>query len=800
MKYKTLFLVSGALMMPASVFGQTSPAPRTQPVLAAPPETEEVIVTAQRSKNSVAGDAVPETTLAPADIRALGASNITEILASLGARAGSGRGRGDGQPVVLLNGRRIAGFAEVRNIPSEAILRVEVFPEATALQYGYPADQRVVNFILRPRFKAFTFEGSVGLSAGVDRSEESPKLNYLKITDTGRISANFEVGHSNAVTETQRGVVRTTGFGDGASRTILPETLTTLGAVTYTRGIGATMGATFDARFDSSQFDSLLGLRAAGSGEPALVRTNRTLNSRLAATLNGATRGWQWTASASFDGTDSDTITQVITDTPQTAQSQTQRIELVANGSGPLFKLPAGFVRGSVSTAYLDRTITSESVRGGIITAGALSRVGTTSRANLTVPITSRRGDFGKAFGDVSVSVNGSINDLSDFGSLLSFGYGVTWAPIADLRFSFTADTAQNAPTLTQLGSPIVSTPATPVFDYASGQSTLVTRISGGNVNLAQESRNDVSISLNYSPTKIEGLDLSLTWSQNKSENPVGSISGLTPDLEAAFAGRFTRVDGRLVAIDQRAVNFAASENEIVRYGLSFGRSFGQPIPIPQGAGGPSRPSGSGGAGGGVGGGDRPTGPRPAGGGGGAPGGFGGFGGGGFGGGGFGGGPPGGPSGRWSFSIYHTIRLEDSVTLRTGRPALDLLDGGAIDDAGGARRHLVEIEGGAFYRGMGFRLNGDWRSGTKIDTGASDLTFDDIFRLNARFFLSFDARRDMIAKAQWLRRSRVILRVDNLTDSFQGVKDSAGNTPEAYQKGFVAARGRFVELSWRKQF
>lgn len=820
MPLRILLLASCALASPLTVFAQTTPNTRTGPAdvsRESDPDSDTVVVTAQRNPNSVQGDAIPETTLAPADIRALGASNITEILASLGTRVSSGRGRGDGQPVVLLNGRRISGFAEIRNIPSEAILRVEVFPEATSLQYGYSADQRVVNFILRPRFRATTIEPSLGLAADGDRSEDSPEINYIRITDKGRILANLDIGQSNAVTEAQRGIIRTTGFADSAFRTVLPETFTSAGSLTYTRGVGATMGATFDARLGSTEFESLLGLRALGSGEPALVRTNSTVTSRFAATLDGATKGWQWTASASYDAIDNDTTTQVVVGPTQTAQSLSEVLEFVANGSGALFKVPAGTVRASVSTSYVERDIDSESVRNGIATLANLSRTGTTSNMTLSVPITSRRNKFGAAIGDVSLTANGRITELSDFGTLHQSGFGVSWSPIADLRLSVNADKAETSPTVQQLGNPIVSTPGSTVFDYASGQSVLVTRTSGGNPNLKAESRDDVTFSVNYAPTKVEGLDFTASWARNTSENQVGSLSGLTPDLEAAFGNRFTRTNGRLVAIDQRPINFAASQNEIVRYGVSYGRSFGKtlaqliasrggpPFPIPPIVGAPAGgpPAGDFQRGNRAGGGERPQGGQGGGGRGGFGGGGGGFGGGGFGGGGFGGGggggPPTGPLGRWSFSIFHTIRLEDSVTLRTGSRPIDLLDGGSIDDNGGPRRHLVEIEGGASYLGMGFRANGSWRSATKISGPGTDLNFDDIFSLNARFFLSLEQRPDIVRKAPWLRRSRFVLRVDNLTDSFQRVTNSVGVTPEAYQRGYVAPRGRYIELAWRKQ-
>ena len=55
-------------------------------------------------------------------------------------------------PVVLLNGQRISSMREMRNIPPEAIKRMEILPEEVALRFGYRPDQRVMNFILKDNF------------------------------------------------------------------------------------------------------------------------------------------------------------------------------------------------------------------------------------------------------------------------------------------------------------------------------------------------------------------------------------------------------------------------------------------------------------------------------------------------------------------------------------------------------------------------------------------------------------------------------------------------------------------------
>ena len=79
---------------------------------------------------------------------------------------GSAQGRGGERPVLLLNGQRISSFRELRDIPTEAIQRVEILPEEVALKYGYRADQKVVNIVLRQRFRSTVAQ--VGGGAATD--------------------------------------------------------------------------------------------------------------------------------------------------------------------------------------------------------------------------------------------------------------------------------------------------------------------------------------------------------------------------------------------------------------------------------------------------------------------------------------------------------------------------------------------------------------------------------------------------------------------------------------------------------
>ena len=89
----------------------------------------EIVVTAERIRGSVDTDVPPVEQLNEADIASLGASSLTDLVAAVAPQANSGRGRGGGMPIILLNGQRVSGFRELRDLPPEAIRQVQIFPE-----------------------------------------------------------------------------------------------------------------------------------------------------------------------------------------------------------------------------------------------------------------------------------------------------------------------------------------------------------------------------------------------------------------------------------------------------------------------------------------------------------------------------------------------------------------------------------------------------------------------------------------------------------------------------------------------
>lgn len=150
----------------------------------------------------------PDFELDEAAIQSLGASNVVDLLTILAPQLESTRGRSSGPPVMLVNGRRISGMQEMQGIPPEAIQRFQVFPEEVALSYGFKADQRVVNIILKKNFNSKMAQAGVTVATDGGYVAPSASGNRLRIDGDRRWNVDVQVNHSPYLMETERDIVR----------------------------------------------------------------------------------------------------------------------------------------------------------------------------------------------------------------------------------------------------------------------------------------------------------------------------------------------------------------------------------------------------------------------------------------------------------------------------------------------------------------------------------------------------------------------------------------------------------------
>lgn len=753
---------------------------------------EEIVVTGRRELGAVLGDITPELQLSAEEIRALGVSSVAELLTALGPQLGSNRGRGSGRPIVLVNGVRTSGFGEVRDLPTEAILRTDILPEEVALKYGYRADQRVVNIVLRPRFRAYT--GEFGARGSTDGGREGADLNggWLRIQRDDRLQVDLKARRDEGLLESERNVVGASGVpnADASFRSLSPTSEQLTANLVLAKPFGEGFAMTVNASLDDGQRDSLLGLRSLPTGLSTLRRSVETQDARLGAILQGTLPGWRWSATAGLERGDSRTSTSGEGLTGR-SRTDTADLDFVINGS--VFDLPAGAASLTAKLALGTRGIDSASRRGAQDVRSDLSRDQREAQLNLDLPLLRSEAGAG-GFGNLTLNLNAAVEDVSDVGSLDTTGYGLIWSRGRQFRVIATVTDEQGAPSMQQLGGAVITTPFVRTFDLLRGETVDITRIDGGNAALSPDRRKAFKLGLGSRPFEDVDFDLNADWTRSETRDLVSSLPIASPELEAVFRDRFQRdPSGRLLAIDARPVNLAGRERDDLRVSFNLSRPWGpqpeSPMPRQRGAGGgdPRVPAG----------GTVVVAPS--------------------------GGAPVDDAARRArmaqmgerflafarrgsvqLSLAYTQRLNDELTIAPGLAALDLLAGDTLFDTAGVSRHELELALGANREGYGARMTTQWRAGSRIARVAAgntrnDLEFSDLTTVNLRLFAD-------LGLVEWarpypmLRGARVSLVVGNLFNERQDVRALDGSTPVNYQADLLDPLGRNVRLTFRKLF
>lgn len=816
-------------------------------VIEAPPVDGVVVEGAPRGRGE--GPVKPELVLDEEAIRSYGAGTLVELLDSISPFTRSASGE---PPITLLNGQHMASTSERGGIPPEAVKRVEIYPEEKALAYGFRANQKVQNVVLKDNFKTRTLqsEGRRAVEGGSATTEHQAIL--FKITPKGRSTFTVRYRRESPLYEQERDIVRTTtgapfdrqgnvvGAGGGeidpalsalagttvtkasvpamagaapaladflagagqtaaddltAARTLVSRS--EAGAVqgVHSRAFGRTTailsgmfersgqvgyqglpGVSLSMRADNpfSPFDRDVTVHRYLDEADALRRKSDTDRVELGATVLGMAAGWRWTLAGNFDMTDNAVRTgrgldlapfrdAVAAGDPDvnpfgqvprrllrynpvdTADSVTTNAKGELTLAGTVMPLPAGRLRATVKGGIDSRKVDSVSIRSGVRDARTLTRDRATFQTSLDAPLIAPDGPLG-FLGTVLANGNLLYEQFSDIGGLVTAGGGLTWAPLKRLNLTANYSGEEGEPSPSQINDPVVQTPNVTMYDFATGQTVVVTRIGGGNRNLSADNRQVVRLAVNLRPFEARDLSLFANYTASRIDDQITSFPDISPELEAAFPSRFVRDGaGRLISVDTRPINVAHADRQELRWGFFYNRRFGGPTP------GAPTPGGSG----------------PV---------------------------------SFNLSMNHLWRLQDAMVIRDNMAALDLLDGASLGRRGGTPRHEVTLQANLAQNGMGCNLRGSWRSETWVDGGFNrdDIYFTDLPVFSLGGYLDLSSRKGLAERYDWVKGARVTLAVDNLFDEKQSGRDDQGRIPDAYQEDRMDSMGRTVRVSLRK--
>jgi hypothetical protein len=720
----------------AILFAHVAPLLAQTPAPTAP--APEITVTAPRGLT--VGGIAPLLELSPSELEPYGADTLSDLVDALKFLTRSSRS--NGAPVVLINGH-LAGLVEFANLPSDAVERVEVLPETVALHYGFSENQRVLNIVLREHYRAVpTRVSESGATEGGDRTTQVD-ASLVRLSSEARVTMLGSFQNNAKLLESDRGIDQP----DSIDRTLQPDK--SEGKVAATAS-GSILGvsSSLEGSFDRVNTKGLQGAVDVADALTPLQQSANANTARMALQLTGQVGRFVWGVLGSYSRLTTNSSGGIGLDDAGNLAVDRTNSALNTGGlqlslSGRIASVPAGAVVANIKAGFGYQGFLSEDAYPDMAAARTnLVRTDRGASFNTSLPITSRDNHVGTGAGDLSGTVNIALDDVSNFGALLSQSYGLDWLPIKKVHLNAIFTDHQTPPTVQQVLSPPMFTPNVEMFDFVTGQTVYVTSITGGAPNLRATDDKQASFGVSLGPF-LGKTTFSAHYEQHRIRDAVGTLPPLTADVELAFPERFVRdADGTLVEVDNRSVNLQRQDMNDLKWGFNAWFPFGSQ-------------------------------------------------------------PKGGTPNRVEFSAFDTWYLKDDILIRDGIPELNLLNGAPSSLAGGQPRHQIDWSALVYKDGLGAGFNGTWHSATSVaggDPPATDtLYFSALGTVNLRLFADL-SRLPATHDQQWAHGMRVAFQVLNLFDRRQSVQDSTGATPLAFAPGYLDPVGRTVWLTVRKAF
>jgi hypothetical protein len=204
-----MVLVSVLALLQIAAPAQETPVTNPQPPVAESEQTGlvDAVVITPTTRGKTEGPVQPALSLSAEEVEATGASTVQELVSLLEAEISTGDPEAP-PPIYLVNGRRISGFQEISGLPSQAIQRMDILPEAAALSYGYRPNQRVVNFVLRKSFRSLAAEGEERQATAGGRSTERFAGDLFRLAGDERTTVGLTWQQDSTLFEDERDIFR----------------------------------------------------------------------------------------------------------------------------------------------------------------------------------------------------------------------------------------------------------------------------------------------------------------------------------------------------------------------------------------------------------------------------------------------------------------------------------------------------------------------------------------------------------------------------------------------------------------
>ncbi len=514
----------------------------------APTVLEEVIVTSRRRGDT---GLTPELELGLEEIHVFGAYDVGEVVARLAETLSP-----DQSPIIIVNGRRIVNASDFLRFPPDALVRVEVLPPEAASLFGGDPARRVVNIVMRPRFKSRDAQLSATLPTGGGTSSVRGDLRQSEIRDDTSLQFGTQAGRTTPLWIDERPGYRV-DRPDALSRTLVPSTRDLAANFSTTRPVGD-WSASLSMTGNQQEVRSTVPV---GDGRiNQIEQTSRSLT--VVGGMMGEARGWNVRAALNAQAMQSEQDGLH----PRSSNYRSLVADMAADRRVAV--LPAGPLRLSLS----GRHEFARAVSFADDSRFTHSTLDHDVRTSLAVPLLNSRRQGAMNSGDASL-VLGARARAGRESDAVDGGYNATlvWTPSRRIRLNARWSTSTESPSARQRLDPLVEGLSRVLFDFRTGRAADVATFLGGNPDLRPQTSTGASIGLFLGPFTSWGIRGGSTLSRTETTDAIASLPGTTPHVEAAFPERFVRgADGDLISVDLRPVNLRLNRNEALASTLNL--------------------------------------------------------------------------------------------------------------------------------------------------------------------------------------------------------------------------------------
>lgn len=422
------------------------------------------------------------------------------------------RGLGNDATLVLVDGHRVASsgsgyFTDISTIPLSAIDHIEILTDGTSAVYGSDAIAGVVNIILKSQSEGLDTGLRYGSGDGI--STYDGNVEYGHQWSGGGFTVDTDYAGQGALD------VRDRSFTSSiASPTdIFPMSHQVALSAAGHKLLGQLVNIHADVQYSDTRrlYTESLGV-PAGQTYVDVPRWSGLIGARLRASQTWAV---DFSLSAGEGGEEetSNNFTGAALKLSDAIRETSRFVEPRIDATGNVISLPGGAAKVAIGTSYLTQGFGH--INYPPVTVYGDGRHVTSAYGEVWIPVVS---DLNAIPGIARLTLSGAdrYDRYSDFGGTRNYKVGLSWYPVDSLQLRGAYSTSFRAPAVGEelVASQVGTTYALlfPIYNAEGTAKIPALVLEGAQRNLRPETATNLTLGLDYMPSGVPGLRLSLDY------------------------------------------------------------------------------------------------------------------------------------------------------------------------------------------------------------------------------------------------------------------------------------------------